>query len=287
MADHSLAALGFAAALLGACASTPADRQPTSAAKTAKQPTPVKAPVASDGCDAFEADLCVAACIDSNCMEWCAGETCVPAFAETAACGRQIEADVAAAVGPQPSGEEDAALEAWENALESGVWDGWNSTCRDACTARFDGPTAAELCDHDVDRVEQWTQVATPGSFGSTGVADGALSSVGESTHPNEARLANEQTAELEHPLQLALMVVHQSGALDLTACLQADGQAKARVDVSFDPDGSVSRATAQQPGPVTDCLAGKLELNLRLPRRVAAETGTLTIDLVAAPGFG
>lgn len=304
--------LGLGLSLGAACAPVPAQApQPVAGEST---PEPDDSRSTENGvCTAVDADLCSAACLDSECLEWCGGTACIAALERTLACALEVEEVAIAAAGPEPevvmcgqdcSDEQYARYEKQQLAYDEWFIDrqerldqGWDARCREGCAVRFEGETQT-LCSWDDERVSDWSAVAPPEPerpdsqashradldrqiAQNTGVLGGSiLGSFG-----SWVDLATEQPSEMDHRFEIAAMIRHQSGTLGLDGCASQDGETNGLVLLTFGAGGGVSEAEPQLGNAGEQCLAQRVEA-LRLPPRVAAELGPVVVDIRASAGL-
>lgn len=312
--------------LVTACARVPADvsspsseESPTPPAATAEQQRVDVGPIASD-CDGGELSTCSASCFDSECLEWCAGESCVATLASLQSCMNEAEQAFAAA-NPvpqmqfetvttddgvsyqQPTDDSYMREFEWQAAHERAVEQRWSDTCEQLCTTRLpasddDERDPSHFCSDWRLSYGGWAQLTQPppeqSAFGllsmSMGTSMGLFGMFSETSISLAGELA--KSADDPHTAALIRMISRTGWELRNAARCVPDLDENGRefaLAIELDLQGAV-QATHVHDDPLGgECVASLVASVLHLPVRVARAYPAFEVRVVVreVPDFG
>lgn len=297
-----------------ACTRVPADvSDPDSDSKAAEPIAAERAasedPISSE-CKSAELMSCVDSCQDSECMQWCAGQSCAATIVSLKSCMDEAERrlEVENPVPPldyetfddgeggytMPTAEALDRQAEWEATQEGTLAEHWAANCESTCAARVVAPSEGpSFCEDWQTSYYAWTRISTPppepskeqsllGAVASMGTL--GLLSIGSAMWLDGALAAR---YEDRHVVALAQMISHAGhGLADAESCvpnLDQNGR-EYFITLQLDKNGAVQATEVQENPSEGDCVANVVADALTLPVRVARDFPVLEVRVMVRP---
>jgi hypothetical protein len=295
-----------------ACTRVPADvSDPDSnaAGPTAAEAAASDDPISSE-CKSAELMSCADSCSDSECMQWCAGQSCAATIVSLKSCMDEAERrlEVENPAPPLdyetfddgeggytvPTAESLDRQAEWEATQEGSLAEHWAANCESTCAARVVAPSEGpSFCVDWRASYYAWTRISTPppepskeqgllGAVASMGML--GMMSIGSAMWL-DGTLATRY--EDRHVVALAQMVSHAGhGLADAESCvpnLDQNGR-EYFITLQLDKNGAVQATEVAENPSEGDCVANVVADALTLPVRVARDFPVLEVRVLVKP---